>query len=64
MKKTILFMTGLSLNILLSCYSTDPKNAEEPYPNYDTTKPMEHINDPDTASEGVSLPNRGLSGEN
>lgn len=64
MKKTILFIIGIFLNILLSCYSGDPKNEEEPYPNYDTAKPMEYINDPDTASEGVSLPNRGLSGEN
>jgi hypothetical protein len=45
MKKALLFIAGLIANIVLSCYPTDKKNEAEPYPTYDTTAPMEHIND-------------------
>jgi len=46
MKKTILFILGLGCNILLSCYDGGIKDNKQPvgYSNYDTTKPMEHIN--------------------
>ncbi len=45
--KRILFILGLGGNILLSCYHGND-DGKEPYSNYDTTKPTEHINTPDS----------------
>jgi hypothetical protein len=51
MKKTILFILGLSGNIILGCYSPEHKDATESYTTHDTTKPAEPVNIPDTSGK-------------
>jgi hypothetical protein len=54
MKKALLFILGIGLNLLLACSNgaQDAKNEVEPYPTYDTNRPVENKNIPPTDSPG------------
>jgi hypothetical protein len=48
--KTILFILALACNILIGCYHGN-EDGKEPYSNYDTTKPVENLNSPDSITD-------------